>query len=109
MALGLQRVERERDVMRGDLRCRRGTAPPAASGNDRPARRAKSARLCRQAIHRVRLVERPRHQRRERQLHALRAVALEDKGVERIEGLEGLLEARVEGMVENMPPFGAPD
>src|SRR5262249_57792065 len=39
----------------------------------------------------VGLVGRARHQRRERELHSLRAVALEDVAVERIEGEEGLI------------------
>ena len=48
-------------------------------------------RARRKSVHRVGLVGGPHHQRREGQLHALRAVALEDERVERVEGEEVLI------------------
>lgn len=48
-------------------------------------------RFCGKAIHRIRLVAGAHHQRRERHVHAVRAIALEDIGVERVEGLERLV------------------
>jgi hypothetical protein len=53
--------------------------------------RRNSHRLCDEPVHRIRLVAGPHHQRREGQIHALRAFALEDVGVERIEGVVGLI------------------
>ncbi len=42
-------------------------------------------------VHRVRLVVCAHHQRRKRHVHALRAIALHDEGIERVEGLVGLV------------------
>src|SRR5262249_38300780 len=50
---------------------------------------------CRETIHGIGLVARTHHQSRERKLHALRGVALENEAVERIEGLERLIELAV--------------
>ena len=45
-----------------------------------------------EAVEGIRLIGRARHQAREGELHALRAVALEDEDVERIEGEKVLIE-----------------
>src|SRR4029077_14195324 len=50
---------------------------------------------CSQPIHGIGLVARTDHERRERKLHALRSVTLENEAVERIEGLERLIELAV--------------
>ena len=60
-------------------------------------------RLRGEAIHRVRLVAGARHQRRKGQVHALRALALEDEGVERIEGEEGLIVGATDGIERKQP------
>jgi hypothetical protein len=49
----------------------------------------------RKSVHRIGFVTRPDHERRKRKLHALRSVALENEAVERIEGLERLVELAV--------------
>ena len=95
MALLLQCRERERGVMRGQLRA-------VVKARFRPQRKAVGQLVRRNlhgfrdlAVHRVRLVARPRHQRRKGQFHAARAFAFQDEGVERVERIEGLVvEAR---------------
>ena len=91
MALFLQRVQREGDVMRGQLR----TVVETRLGSHREAIGElvgrNPHRFCGKAVHRVGLVVRARHQRIKTQLHALGALTLEDEGVERIEGLERLI------------------
>ena len=89
----LQDVERERDVVRGQLAAvvearLRAHEKRVGLPVRRGAHRARS-----QPIHRVRLVGRPHHERGERRVHADRPIALEDVGVERIEGQERAVEA----------------
>ncbi len=95
MALFLQRGQREGHVMRGERRAvvefrlgaqREAVGQPVVGD-------ANAARG--QPVHGVGLVARAHHQRREGQLHALRGVALQDEAVERIEGLERLIELPV--------------
>ena len=91
MALFLQRGQREGDVMRSQLRAvmepRLGTHREAIG----QLVRRDLHRFRGEAVHRVRLVIGARHQRREGQVHALRALALQNVGVERIEGEKGLV------------------
>ena len=91
MALGLQRGQREGGVMRGQFRAvvKPGLRPQRETIGQLVGRNLH--RFGHQAVHRVGLVARARHQRREGQVHALRAFALQDKGVERVEGLVGLI------------------
>ena len=56
-------------------------------------------------IHRVRLVIGARHQRRKGHVHALRALALQDIGVERVEGKERLVERALRGNEREHSPF----
>ena len=86
VALFLQRIERPRHVMRSERRAvvefrlvaQRKTVGQAVIGDAHALRR--------QPIHGVGLVARAHHQRREGVVHAEGALALEDVGIERIEG-----------------------
>ena len=92
MALRLEGGEREHDVLGADaaavvearLGAQEKAIGQAVGGN--------GDRTGGEPVHRVRLVGCARHQRREGELHPLRAVALEDEGVERVEGQEILVE-----------------
>ena len=92
MALLLEELQRERDVMRGQLRAvvkaRLGpqqiTIRELVGGNSHRARN--------QSVQAVRLVSRGLHQGCECQLHALGGIALQDVAVERIESEEVLVE-----------------
>ena len=91
MALALQRRQRERGVMRGQPRT-------VVKPGFRPQRKTIGQlvggdldRFRGQPIHRVRLIVGAPHQRRKRHVHALRAVALQNVGVERIESLVRLI------------------
>ena len=91
VALFFQRGQREGDVMRRQFRAivesrfgsHRKAVGELVGGNPHGFRR--------KAVHRVGFVVRASHQAHERHVHALRAFALQDVGVERIEGEEGLV------------------
>src|SRR5512143_2693903 len=56
-------------------------------------------------IHGIGFVPRTYHEGRERKLHALRRIAFQDKAVERIEGLERLIELAVWANLREHPAF----
>jgi hypothetical protein len=91
VALCLERHERKGGVLRGEfcavVKFRLG---PQREAIGELVRRYLHRLRC-EAVHRVRLVTGAGHQRRESQVHALRALALQDKGIERIEGLIRLI------------------
>ena len=86
-----------RAVMEFRFRTQRESVGQPVIGNANAARG--------QAIHRIGLVARADHQRRERKLHPLRSIALENKAVERIEGLERLVELAVRSDLREHPAF----
>ncbi len=89
--LGLQRGQRKGGVVRGQFRAvvKPGLRPQRKTIGQFIGRNPH--RFGDQAIHRVGFVVGARHQRRERHVHALCAFALQDIGVERIEGLVRLV------------------
>ena len=105
MALGLQRGEREGGIMRGQLRAvmEPGLRPHRKTVGELVGRNLH--RLGREAVQRVRFVAGPRHQRREGQVHALRAFTLQDEGIERIEGLIRLIVGFRRGNRREYPAF----
>ena len=91
MALFLEHIEREGDIVGGQRRAvvEFGARPDEELIDQAVGRAAHFLRG--KPVHGVRLVAGADHQRREGQLHALRGVALEDEAVERIEGEEILV------------------
>jgi hypothetical protein len=92
VAFVLEDLQRERDVMGGEraavVELDAGPHQKAVSEPIRGyANRARG-----EAVEGIRLIGRARHQAGEGELHALRAVALEDEDVERIEGEKVLIE-----------------
>ena len=69
-------------------------------GDTRTLRAAKS-------VHGIGFVARTDHERRKRKLHALRSVALENEAIERIEGLERLVELAVRPNLREHAAFRA--
>src|SRR5262249_62297599 len=92
VALLLEDVEREGDIVRGE----RAAIMEGAAGSHQKAVgqpiRGYANRASSKPVDGVRLVGGAHHQAREGELHALRAVALEDEAVERIEGEKVLIE-----------------
>ena len=64
--------------------------------------------IVQESVHdlRIRLVAGARHQRGEGEVHALRPLTLEDEGVERVEGLVGLVVAAHRGNGREHPALG---
>jgi hypothetical protein len=91
MALGFKRHQRERGILRRQF----GAVVESGLRAQREAIRQLVRRnlygLCHQTVHRIGFVAGTCHQRRECHVHALRAFAFEDIGVEGIEGLIGLV------------------
>ena len=91
MPLGLEEVEREGDVMRGEPRA---VVEPGRGPDEEPVAKAVGGAphlLGGKPVHRVRLVAGADHERGEGEVHPLRRVALEDVAVQRIEGEEVLI------------------
>ena len=84
----LQRRQRPHNILRGD---RRSVVEFRALAHRKPIGQTvigDADAFCRQPIHRVRFVGRARHQAGENVIHAERAIALENVGIERIESQE---------------------
>ena len=92
MSLVLEDFQREGDVVRGERAAvvERDAGPHEEAVGEPIIRYLHRAGG--EAVHGIRLVRGARHQAREGELHALRAIALEDEAVERIEGEKVLIE-----------------
>src|SRR5882762_837269 len=92
MALLLEKVERERDIPRGQLAAvvEARLWPDMISMHE--AVRRNPHLVGRKAVHRIPLVFGRSHQAREGQFHRFRGVALQDEAVERVKGEKILIE-----------------
>src|SRR6516164_2662055 len=92
MSLFLEDLQREGDVVGGE----RATIVELDPGPQQKTIREPVGRYlhraCSEAVQRVGLILRARHQAREGELHTLRTIALKDEAVERIEGERVLIE-----------------
>jgi len=91
VAFFLQHVERKGNVLRGQLRAVVKSSLGAHREPVGSVVRRNLDRFRREPVERIGLVARTGHERRKDEVHALRALALEDVGVEGVEGEERLI------------------